>query len=87
MGRQAVRHPAFRWVNTIGNTKCAFTGTYRAACKKHMVRYLAEFEWPFNHRVDLEAMIPTLGRAAINTHPAPYWWLKMDDYGAQSGHA
>lgn len=82
-GRRAARHPAFRWVNTmLGNIKCAITGTYRALRKKHMVRYLAEFEWRFNHRFDLEAMIPTLGRAAVNTRPAPYWWLKMADYGA-----
>jgi transposase-like protein len=82
-GRKAARHPAFKWVNTmLGNIKSAITGTYRALRKKHMVRYLAEFEWRFNHRLDLAAMIPTLGRAAINTKPAPYWWLKMADYGA-----
>ena len=82
-GRQAARHPAFRWVNTmLGNIKCAITGTYRALRKKHMVRYLAEFEWRFNHRFDLAAMIPALGRAAVTTKPAPYWWLKMADYGA-----
>lgn len=82
-GRKAARHPAFKWVNTmLGNIKSAITGTYRALRKKHMVRYLAEFEWRFNHRFDLAAMIPILGRAAINTKPAPYWWLKMADYGA-----
>jgi transposase-like protein len=82
-GRKAARHPAFKWVNTmLGNIKSAITGTYRALRKKHMVRYLAEFEWRFNHRLDLAAMIPALGRAAINTKPAPYWWLKMADYGA-----
>ena len=82
-GRKAARHPAFKWVNTVlGNIKNAITGTYRALRKKHMVRYLAEFEWRFNHRFDLAAMIDALGRAAINTKPAPYWWLKMADYGA-----
>jgi transposase-like protein len=82
-GRKAARHPAFKWVNTmLGNIKNAITGTYRALRKKHMVRYLAEFEWRFNHRFDLAAMIDALGRAAINTKPAPYWWLKMADYGA-----
>jgi hypothetical protein len=44
-----------------------------------MVRYLAEFDWRFNYRSDLAAIIPALGRAAINTKPAPYWWGKMDD--------
>jgi hypothetical protein len=66
----------------LGNIKSAITGTYRALRKKHMVRYLAEFEWRFNHRFDLAGMIPALARSAINTKPAPYWWLKMADYGA-----
>ena len=82
-GRKAARHPAFRWVNTmLGNIKSAITATYRALRKKHMVRYLAEFEWRFNHRFDLAQMIPALGRAAVATKPAPYSWLKMADYGA-----
>jgi hypothetical protein len=42
----------------LGNINCAITGTYRALRKKHMVRYLAEFEWRFNYRFDLAAMIP-----------------------------
>ncbi|WP_414463649.1 IS1595 family transposase [Hyphomicrobium sp. B1] len=82
-GRKAPRHPAFKWVNTmLGNIKSAITGTYRALRKKHIVRYLAEFEWRFNHRFDLAAMIPALARAAVAAKPAPYWWLKMADYGA-----
>ena len=66
----------------LGNIKSAITGTYRALRKKHMVRHLAEFERRFNHRFDLAAMIPPLGRAAFNTKPAPYWRLKRADYGA-----
>ena len=82
-GRSAARHPAFKWVNTmLGNIKAAIVATYRAVRKKHMVRTLAEFEWRFNNRVDLAAMIPALGRAAANAKPAPYWWLKTADYGA-----
>lgn len=82
-GRTAARHPAFKWVNTmLGNIKCSLLGTYRAYRKKHLVRYLAEFEWRFNNRFDLAAMIPALARSAINTKPAPYWRLKMADYGA-----
>ena len=49
--------------------------------KKNMVRYLAEFEWRFNHRFDLAQMNPALGRAAVATKAKPYWWLKMADYG------
>ena len=82
-GRRAARHPAFKWANTmLGNIKTSIAGTYRAIRKKHMVRYLAEFEWRFNHRFDLAAMIPALGRAAVRTPPATYSYLKWADYGA-----
>lgn len=82
-GRRAARHPAFKWANTmLGNIKTSIAGTYRAIRKKHMVRYLAEFEWRFNHRFDLAAMIPALGYAAVRTPPATYSYLKWADYGA-----
>ena len=82
-GRKAARHPAFKWANTmLGNIKTAIAGTYRAIRKKHMVRYLAEFEWRFNHRFDLAAMISVLGYAAVRTKPATYSYLKWADYGA-----
>jgi hypothetical protein len=82
-GRNAVRHPSFRWANTVlANIKTAIVGTYKAVRKKHMVRTLAEFEWRFNNRENLAAMIPLLACAASRTKPAPYWYLKMADYGA-----
>lgn len=82
-GPRAARNPAFKWVNTmLGNIKASLVGTYRAIRKKHLVRYLAEFEWRFNHRFDMAAMIPALARAAVLAKPAPYAWLKMADYGA-----
>ena len=82
-GRRAARHPAFKWVNTmLGNIKSALLGTYRAVRKKHMVRYLAEFEWRFNHRFDLAGMIPALARAAAQCKPVTYGQLKWADYGA-----
>lgn len=82
-GRRAAQHPSFRWINTVlGNIKTAITATYKAVRKKHLVRMLAEFEWRFNHRADLAAMIPRLAKAAARSKPAPYWHLKMADYGA-----
>ena len=82
-GRRAARHPAFKWANTmLGNIKASIAGTYRAIRKKHMVRYLAEFEWRFNDRFDLAAMIPALAHAAVRTKPATYSHLKWADYGA-----
>jgi transposase-like protein len=82
-GRRAARHPAFKWVNTIlSNIKCSIVGTYRAVRRKHIVRTLAEFEWRFNHRTHLTAMISVLGSAAVDTKPVTYNDLKWADYGA-----
>jgi transposase-like protein len=79
-GYRAARKPAFAAINTIlGNIKSAIVGTYRAVRRKHSSRYLAEFEWRFNHRANLAAMIPQIGFAAVRTKPAPYRLLKMAD--------
>jgi len=45
---------------SLGNIKAAITGTHRSVSAKHMPRYLAEFEYRFNGRYDLAAMIPRL---------------------------
>ena len=50
-----------------------------------MVGTLAGFEWRFNYRENLAAMIPDLARAAARATPAPDWYLKTAAYGAQSG--
>jgi transposase-like protein len=72
-GRKAVRWSAFKWVNTaLGNIKSAITGTYRAIRAKHVPRYLAEFEYRYNRRYDLPAMIPRLAWVALRTPPMPY---------------
>jgi ISXO2-like transposase domain/Transposase zinc-ribbon domain len=82
-GRAAARTPAFRWVNTaLGNIKAAITGTYRAVRGKHVPRYLAEFEYRFNRRYDLAAMLPRLGWAALRTPPMPYRLLKLAEASA-----
>jgi ribosomal protein L37AE/L43A len=77
-GPAAARTPAFKWVNTaLGNIKAAITGTYRAINSKHVPRYLAEFEYRFNRRYDLAAMIPRLCWAGVRTAPMPYQLLKL----------
>jgi hypothetical protein len=79
-GKQAARTPAFKWVNTaLGNIKAALVGTYR---EKHVPRYLAEFEYRFNRRYDLESMIPRLAFVALRTAPMPYRLLKLADVAA-----
>jgi hypothetical protein len=50
--------------------------------EKHAARYLAEFEYRFNRRYDLGAMIPRLARAALATAPMPYHLLKLADLQA-----
>ena len=82
-GPAAARTPAFQWVNTaLGNIKAAITGTYRAIHQKHVPRYLAEFEYRFNRRYDLAAMLPRLIHAAVQTPPMPYRRLKLAEVSA-----
>ena len=77
----AEKLPQFQSVNTVlGNIKSAINGTYRAV-RKHVDRTLAEFEWRFNRRYDLAAMIPRLAWAATRTPPMPYRLLKLAECG------
>ncbi len=83
LGYRAAQTPAFKWVNTaLGNIKAAITGTYRSINSKHVPRYLAEFEYRFNRRYDLAAMIPRLSWAAVRTPPMPYRLLKLAEVHA-----
>ena len=82
-GPTAARTPAFKWVNTVlGNVKASIVGTYRSIHEKHVPRYLAEFEYRFNRRFDLAAMLPRLTSAALRTAPMPYRLLKLPDFYA-----
>ena len=62
----------------LGNIKSAITGTYRAV-RSHAGRTLAEFEYRFNRRFDLAAMIPRLAYAAVRTQPMPYRLLILTE--------
>jgi len=74
--------PQFKWVNTIlANIKNSIIATYRGA-RKHAARTLAEFEYRFNRRYDLAAMIPRLAYVAVRTPPMPYRLLKLAENGA-----
>lgn len=80
-GRSSAIHPSFHWVNTIlGNLKNTVRGTYHAVQPKHASRYLAEFQYRFNRRYDLRAMLPRLVFAAARTKPWPERILKLADY-------
>lgn len=77
-GRSSAKHPIFKWVNTmLGNVKNAITGTYHGISTKHAPRYLAEFEYRFNRRFDLPAMIKRLAFVAVRTPPMPYRLVTM----------
>jgi transposase-like protein len=77
-GRAAIEHPAFKWVNTtLGNIKNSLKGTYHAFQKKHIPRYLAEFQYRFNRRADLPSMIPRLAYIAVRTPPMPMRLLTL----------
>lgn len=76
------RHPAFKWVNTIlGNLKGNILGVCRWISAKHLPRYLAEFQWRFNRRFDLEVILNRLLRAAVLTPPMPQRLLVLAEKG------
>jgi len=71
-GRRPETIPEFRWVNTvIGNLKTAISGTLKAIDARYAYRYLAEFQYRFNRRANLPAMLSRLARAAVRTSPRP----------------
>ena len=56
---------SFKWVNTtLGNIKCAITGTYRKLGPDHTGRYLG-FAWRYNRRYQLQTMIPRFVHSAV----------------------
>ena len=82
-GRKSTQHSTFKWVNTmLGNVKNSLLGTFHAIRKKHVPRYLAEFEYRFNRRFNLPSMIERLLFVALRTPPMPYRFLRMAEaYG------
>ena len=77
-GRASVEEPNFYWVNTVlGNLKSALRSTYHSVGPKYAQRYLADFQYRFNRRFDLRAMIPRLAFVALRTPPMAYRLLKI----------
>jgi ribosomal protein L37AE/L43A/transposase-like protein len=69
----------FSWVSTVlGNLKTAIMGTYHAFdFSKYPHRYLGEYQYRFNRRFDLAAMLPRLVTAAAHTGRRPEVWLRI----------
>jgi len=78
-GRKSTDMECFTWVNTIlGNLKTAIAGTYHAFdFEKYAHRYLGEFQYRFNRRFDLAALLPRMIVAAANTGKRPERWLRL----------
>lgn len=67
-GKASMALPQFKWVNTLlGNLKTAITGTYHAFdFAKYAHRYLAEFQFRFNHRFNMKTILHhLLGALAV----------------------
>ena len=81
-GAKSVTEPAFRWANTLlGNLKTALSGTCHAFhFDKYDHRYLAEYQYRFNRRDNLQTMLPRLLRAAATTSQRTEAWLKLPEY-------
>ena len=82
-GKKGVKNPTFRWVNTmLGNVKNSITGTFHAISLEHVPRYLAEFEYRFNRRFELERMTERFIYVGLRTPPMPCRLLKIaENYG------
>lgn len=72
-GKASTALPQFKAINTLlGNLKTALSGTYHAFnFAKYAHRYLAEFQYRFNRRFDLSAILARLLRAAALAPPTP----------------
>lgn len=77
-GKASVKLPQFNAVNTLlGNLKTAITGTYHAFdFAKYAHRYLAEFQYRFNRRFNMKAILPRLLCALLAAPPASERWLR-----------
>ncbi len=78
-GRKSTDMDCFNWVNTIlGNLKNAINGTYHAFdFEKYAHRYLGEYQYRFNRRFDLAALLPRMAVAAVRTGKRTERWLRL----------
>lgn len=86
-GRKSTDMECFSWVNTIlGNLKNAINGTYHAFdFEKYAHRYLGEYQYRFNRRFDLAALLPRMTIAAAATGRRPEHWLRLAEDQFLSG--
>jgi hypothetical protein len=72
----------FRWVNTaIGNTKNSIRGAYHSLkVAKYARQYLAEIQYRFNRRFQLEDLVPRLLYACAQNRPRNLAWIRSADH-------
>lgn len=82
-GKASVKLPQFQAVNTLlSNLKTAMAGTYHAVkFAKYAHRYLAEFQYRFNRRFDLRAILRRLVRVAAATEPRNRGFIREAEVG------
>jgi hypothetical protein len=65
-------------VNTfLGNLKSSIRSTYHSINQKYVQRYLSGFQYLFNRRFDLGAIIPRLLYVSLRTPPLPEKLLQL----------
>lgn len=71
----------FYWVNTVlSNVKTAIEGTYHSFdFSKYIKRYLAEVQYRFNRRFDLQSIFPRLLYAGVKTGKRTEAWLRLTE--------
>jgi ISXO2-like transposase domain/Transposase zinc-ribbon domain len=68
----------FRWVNTIlSNIKNAIGSTLKSIAPRYVFRYFAEFQYRFNRRYDLPAMLDRIACVATRLAPRPFRTLQI----------
>ena len=83
-GKPAVANPEFKWVQVmLGNLKNAITGAYHAfKLAEYAHRYLAGFQYRFNHRYDLKGVLGQLTSHASRSKRWPEARLRADEFRA-----
>ena len=70
----------FNWVNiALGNLKTAIVSTLKSVAKRYVPRYFAEFQYRYNRRFDLPALLGRLAYIAARASPRPRKALKLRD--------
>ncbi|WP_005036503.1 IS1595 family transposase [Holophaga foetida] len=81
-GWKGSKMEAFQAVNTvISNLKGNILGVCRWCSARHLPRYLAEHQFRFNRRFNLQAIFPALFAAVTNTPPHPVRLLVSEACG------